>query len=96
MDDESLRNALADQMASGFLLELLLVDKLDSIPDELRDHWLELVRTTGRRTDQFAGLARSEEQAELVADITVRSHAALDGYLERAMARLEAGRKVRA
>jgi hypothetical protein len=94
MDEEHLRNVFADQMAAGFIVELLLVDKLKSWPVEIRAQLVQAMRQSGRRTDQFAGAARNEAEAELLADVTVRMHRALDGYLDRALARLEAGEAV--
>lgn len=91
MDDQHLRNIAADQMAVGFIVELLLVDKLKSWPDEIRARLVQTLRDAARRTDQLAGTASNDHEAEVLADVTVRMHIAMDGYIDRALARLAAG-----
>jgi hypothetical protein len=91
MDEEAIRNTMADQMACAFIVEILLVGYLKQFPaGAARDSIVETIKKTGRRTDQFAGLAKTDRMAELLSDVTVRMHSALDGYLERALARLAA------
>jgi len=89
LDDDVLRNVMADQMACSMLVEILLVQYLNrfSTPED-RLEIVEAIRRSGRKTDHFAGRASTEALAELLADVTVRMHSALDGYLERALARL--------
>jgi hypothetical protein len=91
MDEEAIRNVFADEMACGFLVELLLTDYLKRMPEPIRPGLVAAMRQTGRRIDHYAGLAKDERTAELLADVTVRMHDALDGYLDRALARLAAG-----
>jgi hypothetical protein len=92
LGEEGVRNALGDLMAIGFLVELLVADYLQRSPEALRDELVEAIRSAGKETSQLAGLAPNEEAAELLADITVRMHDALDGYLDRALERLAAAR----
>lgn len=88
--EEAFRDLAADVMAQGFLTELLLTRFLKDHMSEYRAELVEAIKKSGRRTDHF-GQASSDQLAELHADVTVRMHSALDGYLKRAMARLAAG-----
>lgn len=91
MDEEALRNVAADSMAQGFILELLLTRHVRSFPSET---WEELARSiiqAGRNTAGFTGIAKTEHEAELLADVTVRMHRALATIVERSVQRAEAG-----
>ena len=78
---------MADQMACGFLLELLLADYLKRMPLGLRPGLVELIRTVGKRTFQLSDQPLNDEAAELLADVAVRMQGALDQYLSRALSR---------
>ena len=92
LGEEGVRNALGDLMAIGFLVELLVADYLQRTSEPLRDRLVAAIRAAGKETSELAGLAADEEAAELLADITVRMHDAIDGYLDRALERIDAAR----
>ena len=90
MTEEQLRNIAADQMANAFITEILLCRYFKAHPeemwDELGDHMVEV----GKRTDHFTGIAKTEEEAEVFADVVVKMHDALRGYVDRALLRARA------
>jgi hypothetical protein len=92
MNDEAFRNVAADSMAQGFVVEILLSQYLKQFAGDSREEVCRSLISTGQRTEHFAGLAKDEETAELFADVVVRMHAALEGLVSRAAARLETSR----
>lgn len=87
MDEEMLRNIAADNMAQGFIVELLLADHLKKF-GPFRDNLAQHIFTVGQRTDHYFGLAKDDATAEVFSDVVIRMHASLEGYLERALGRL--------
>lgn len=87
MDDDWLRNLAADSMAQGFLIELLLTEHLRSLGLKSADR-AQWILDVGQRTDHLQGRVRDVAKAEVLSDVVVRMHAALDGYVGRALARM--------
>lgn len=92
MTDDQLRNLAADSMAQGFLLEMLRTDYLRRF-GPFRFDMAKTILNVGQRTDHFAGLVKDFAEAEVFADVVVRMHQALDGYVGRALTRIAAGEK---
>lgn len=93
MTDDQLRNLAADSMAQGFLVEILLTDYLRRWGGDRFD-MAQTILDVGQRTDEFAGLVEDFAEAEVFADVVVRMHEALDGYVGRALKRAEAAEKM--
>ena len=88
-EEEAFRNVAADNMALGFIL---LAKHLKSFPPRERSVLVETLKKQGRETDHLQGLTRGDEaMSELLADVVVRMHEALDGYVARAFVRIGAG-----
>lgn len=87
MTEEQLRNVAADQMASAFIVEILLSRYIKSHP---RETWFDLCETlvkSAQKTDHFTAIIKTEEEAEVFADVVVKMHDAIEGYTKRALAR---------
>ena len=91
-EEEAFRNIAADNMALGFIVEILLAKYLKSFPPRERSVLVESIKQTGRETNHLRGVTEGDEaMSELLADVVVRMHGALDGYVARAFARIGAG-----
>lgn len=88
--DEAFRHLAADAMAQGFITEILLTQYLKGFPPSLRQPIADTILKAGAMIDPD-GRAPSEELAEMHADVTVKMQAHLASYVQRALARLQAG-----
>jgi hypothetical protein len=95
MNDEAFRNVAADSMAQGYIVEILLTQYLKTFPPQLRQSLVETLLSNGKRTDHFAGLAKDDQTAEMLSDVVVRMHNALEGLVARSVQRLLAGEAAR-
>lgn len=87
---EAFRNVAADNMAQGLVVEWLLCRQLKQYPKEIRGEIAESLKASGRNTTSFSQLRASDAMSEMLSDVAVRMFGALDGLVDRAMARAEA------
>ena len=88
MTEDQIRQVAADQMAVGFIVEILLKEYLKSFPPEQRGEIAQTIIKTGERTDAFTNVVKDDFEAEAFADVVVLSHGKVQGYVERALARI--------
>jgi hypothetical protein len=88
MDNEVFLELAANSAAQCIVVEILLSEHFKTFAPELRDDLAASVIETGKKAVLFAGRAKAEQMAELQSDLTVRTHAALEELVSRALARL--------
>lgn len=88
LDDDKIRNLLADEMSLNYLVEILLTRYFKEFDPPYREDIATTLLTNGRRIDGLKGIAPTEADAELVSDVTMRMHVALEDTIRRAMVRL--------
>jgi hypothetical protein len=88
MDNEVFLELSANSAAQCIVVEILLSEHFKTFAPELRDDLAASVIETGKKAVLFAGRAKAEQVAELPSDLTVRTHAALEELVSRALARL--------
>jgi hypothetical protein len=90
MHEEYFRNVVADQIAQSFMLEVLLARYLRSHPPEMWEEIANLLTAVGQRTDHLTGMVKTDEEAEFLSDVVIRSRAHFQNYAERALHRARA------
>jgi hypothetical protein len=88
LDDDKLRNLLADEMSLNYLVEILLTKYLKDFDEPLRGGIASTILANGKRIDGLTGIAATEADAELIGDVTIRMHAALEDTIRRSLTRL--------
>lgn len=87
MTEDQIRRVAAENMALSYLVEILLSRYLKPLDGPLREDLAKTIISNGQRIDQFFGVAKSETDAELLADVAVKMHEALETIVRRALAR---------
>ena len=90
MDEDQLRNIAADQMAQGFILEILLSRYFKSHPEEMWDDLGKLMVAGAKRTDHFTNVVKTDAEAEVFADVVVKMHQSIQTYVDRGLGRARA------
>ena len=84
---KALERIAVDNMALGFIVEILLSQYLKSFPAEIRSNAADLLKKAARKTD---GLGTDEDphMTVLLSDVVVALPKRFDGYVDRALDRV--------
>jgi hypothetical protein len=85
MDEQTAREYAAELNALRFISEILLAHLLAHTPADSRKEFIAQVLLVGRRTDHLR--ARSEHEAEEIADVAVLTQQRIERLVERALER---------
>ena len=78
---------------SGLRSELLLAQYIKKFDPADHGEIVKTILETGMRTDHFAGIAKTDEVAEVFSDIVVTMHEVLEKIVHRALERVRAGQE---
>lgn len=75
----------AEMSAQRFIIEVLLANLIDRLPENQRDNFIRDLLRVGYKTDHFH--ASDDEEAEMIADVAVQTQERLRRIVERACER---------